>query len=248
MQLPKELRCLVWIFALPTRQIHVLKFKKYRDIRNDTKVCAEISTPLPAALHACKESREALLPRLTEIPRTGLEDTIKVYCDFDTDSLFIDDLSLLAFVLDKVPAELLRFKQLCVSPLNGDPRQRQETEARLTREVGYLSKIFMSPEQILVARFLGPHDKAIPRTFGRIPKCSRNLHRLALTWVGETAKQFFPAHLADTEDAGSHLSMIEERQLWVNCLTERAEGPPIQVHFAVVNVSCEVPCLTDAHR
>ncbi|KAK2054931.1 hypothetical protein LY76DRAFT_596497 [Colletotrichum caudatum] len=249
MQLPIELRCFIWNLTLPTRQIHVLQFKKYHETGNDTKVCAEIYIPLPVALQVCSESREALRRRLTAITRTSrLGDARKVYCDFSSDSLFLDDLSLLALLLDKVPAGWHRFTQLCVSPLDGDPRQRQETEARLTREAECLSKIFTSSERVLLAKFLGPHNKAIPRTFSRIPKCPRNLHRLALTWVGETAKQFFPAHLADTEDVGNRLSMIEERQLWVNCLTERAEGPPIQVHFAVVNVSCEVACLIDAHR
>ncbi|KAK2020574.1 hypothetical protein LX32DRAFT_576697 [Colletotrichum zoysiae] len=240
MRLPMELRILVWNFTLPTRQMHILRSEMRQD-----EVFVEIYIPLPVALQVCRESRGALLKRLTAIPRTGLlEDKRMVYCDMSTDSLFLDySISSIALSLDVVPEEWRRFKRLCVPPLDGDRQHLEETKHRLTREVGTLARIFTSSAEILLAKFLSPDNKLIPRTSGRIPKCPGSRHRLTLACVGETVENLFPDQMTQTQDNTNLLSIDEEHQLWVSHLKEHSQGAPTQVRFAVVKISCKRACL-----
>ncbi|KAH7150932.1 hypothetical protein DER46DRAFT_614063 [Fusarium sp. MPI-SDFR-AT-0072] len=89
---PPEIRCIIWGFTLPERQVHKAIIRPRCDSNISTNSVHVISPPLPAALWICRESRASARLTLTRFPRCQCDPntTALGYFNPKSDILYIE--------------------------------------------------------------------------------------------------------------------------------------------------------------
>jgi hypothetical protein len=80
---PPEIRCIIWGFTLPERQVHKAIVRPHCDSNIPTNSIHAISPPLPAALWTCRESRATARLTLTRFPRCQCDPNTTVFRYFN---------------------------------------------------------------------------------------------------------------------------------------------------------------------